>query len=264
MPGVVAHRPGPPLGVDLGASTRLADPQPAVERAAMDDQRRPTGRWVSATVKTTEPSAEREDRPGRRPGRRPRRRTASGRGRPRPRRRLVRRSASPRRQLVVLDPVAEDRHDRALGGRRLVAEERRVADPADDRLVEGGQLGVAGQLGLAAAVRLRSRCSARAASKPARSTPTPYSAASSTSGRSGSRTCRGAGRRRRRGRTGASAGSSSGRRPTTRSAAVSGMSASSSWPVPASSVRANWASSRSIAVEDLRSRARAGTGRRRP
>ena len=35
--GVVAHRVGAPLGVDVGVDG-LADPQPAVERAAMDDQ----------------------------------------------------------------------------------------------------------------------------------------------------------------------------------------------------------------------------------
>ena len=35
--GVVAHRVGAPLGVDDGTH-RLADPQPAVERAAVDDQ----------------------------------------------------------------------------------------------------------------------------------------------------------------------------------------------------------------------------------
>ena len=35
--GVVAHRVGPPLGVD-DRLDRLADPQPAVERAAMDDE----------------------------------------------------------------------------------------------------------------------------------------------------------------------------------------------------------------------------------
>ena len=35
--GVVAHRVRAPLGVDLGRD-RLADPEPPVQRAAMDDQ----------------------------------------------------------------------------------------------------------------------------------------------------------------------------------------------------------------------------------
>ena len=143
-------------------------------------------------------------------------------------------------QLVELHPVADDRHDRAGGGRRLVAEERRVAGAGLDRLVERGQLGVLRELGLLAGAAPLALLG-EGGLEPRRSTPTPYSAASSTSGRSGSRTCRGAGTRGRPATSGASGGRSSGRRPITRSApGRAAASAASSWPVPASRVRANW------------------------
>ena len=52
--GVVAHRVGAPLGVDDGLD-RLADAQPAVERAAMDDQASRPARCVSSTVNSSLP-----------------------------------------------------------------------------------------------------------------------------------------------------------------------------------------------------------------
>ena len=53
-------------------------------------------------------------------------------------------------QLVELHPVTEDRHDLALGGGHLVAEERRVPGPTVDGAVERHQLGVLRELGLRA------------------------------------------------------------------------------------------------------------------
>ena len=68
--------------------------------------------------------------------------------------------------------------------------------------------------------RLRSRCSASASSKPARSMPTPYSAASSTVRSIGKPYVSWSRKARSPRDCGASAGRSSGRRPTTRSASV--------------------------------------------
>ena len=136
--GVVAHRVGAPVGID-DRLDRLADPQPAVERAAMDDQ-----------------AAERLLRVGHREQLAAAARLAQDA--------LVADLAAAlgveRRpveddlglavagQLVELHPVADDRDDAALGGRRLVAEEPRVAAAALDRAVQRGLLGVARQLGL--------------------------------------------------------------------------------------------------------------------
>ena len=64
--------------------------------------------------------------------------------------------------------------------RRLVAQERGVADAPGDAAVEGRELRLARQVLPCVPERLRSRCCRRAASKPSRSTRTPYSAASST------------------------------------------------------------------------------------
>ena len=94
---------------------------------------------------------------------------------------------------------------------------------------------------------------------PRRSTRTPYSAASSIVRSIGKPYVSWSLKAKSPARTGASAGTSSGRRPTTRSASVSGMSASSSWAVPASSVRANWASSRAT-VARIRSRSSRTSG----
>ena len=100
--------------------------------------------------------------------------------------------------------------------------------------------------------RLRSRCSASASWNPARSTRTPYSAASSTVRSIGkpyvswSRNATSPGQDRRVG--GEMVRLARRRRA---SSEVSGISASSSRPTPASSVRLNWRSSRSIDAEDL-------------
>ena len=56
-------------------------------------------------------------------------------------------------QVAVLRPVAHDRDDAALGGRRLVAEELGVAGPRLDGAVQGSQLGMLRQLGLPAGAR---------------------------------------------------------------------------------------------------------------
>ena len=56
-------------------------------------------------------------------------------------------------QLVELHAVADDRDDPALRRRRLVAEERRVADARLDGAVQRGQLGVLRELGLRAGPR---------------------------------------------------------------------------------------------------------------
>ena len=56
-------------------------------------------------------------------------------------------------QLVELHAVADDRDDPALRRRRLVAEERRVADARLDGAVQRGELGVLRELGLRAGPR---------------------------------------------------------------------------------------------------------------
>ena len=59
-----------------------------------------------------------------------------------------------RRQLVVFDAVAHDRHDLGVvDPRRLVADERAVAATRLDRLVQRRRLGVPGELGLLARAR---------------------------------------------------------------------------------------------------------------
>ena len=95
-------------------------------------------------------------------------------------------------QLLVLGAVAQDRDDPGLGGRRLVAEERRVARASLDRLVERRRA--------RRASRARPSCpsaTAAAARRAPHRTPrgrrrrrTRRRARSS--GRSGTRTCRGA------------------------------------------------------------------------
>ncbi len=58
---------------------------------------------------------------------------------------------------LVLETVAQDRDDRGIGGRRVVAEERRRASAGEERAVALGGLGGPGELGLppgAAAVAL--------------------------------------------------------------------------------------------------------------
>ena len=139
--GVVAHRPGAPLGVDDGRDG-LTDPQPPVERSAMDDEAagRALGvlhgeeRRAAAGLRELAAVADLAAALGveRRPVQDHLGLAVAG-------------------QLVVGDAVADDRDDGRLGRRRLVAEEGRVAGAPEDRLVERQQLGVAGQLGLAAA-----------------------------------------------------------------------------------------------------------------
>ena len=207
---VVAHRVGPPVGIH-DRLDGLADPQPPVERAAMDDQ-----------------AAERLLRVGHREQLAAAARLAQDA--------LVADLAAAlgveRRpveddlglavagQLVELHPVPDDRDDAALGGRRLVAQEPRVAAAALDRAVERRLLGVARQLGLrpgAAPLALLGERAART-HRDRRRRRTRRRAR--RSGRSGSRTCRGAGTRCRRGDAARPAGSSSGRRPTARRAEV--------------------------------------------
>ena len=204
----------------------------------------PTGFCVSSTSNSSlPPPGLAKHAAGRRPGRRPPRRTASGRAR-------SRRAPLPG-QLVVLHAVAEDRDDPAVGGRRLVAEERRCRrhGPGSRRratvssaclrelglLAGAAPLALLGEGGLEArAIDARPRTRRRAR----------------RSGRSGSRTCRAAGRRRRRG---APARRRQVLRPSAddRSASVSGEAPPRAAPCPASSVRANCASSRAIVDEDL-------------
>ncbi len=138
---VVAHRVGAPVGIHDGGHG-LADAEAAVERSAMDDEaaRRFLGvgdveqdraRALLADLALVADLAaalrvERgavEDDLG-----------LAGAG-----------------QLGVLDAVAQDRDDPALGRRGVVAEELRVAGASDERLVDRRALGVSGQLGLLAA-----------------------------------------------------------------------------------------------------------------
>ena len=115
--GVVAHRVGAPLGVDDGLDG-LADAQPAVERAAMDDQ--PADRLLRVLDREQLAAAARlADRAlvadlaaalgvERRPVEDDLGRAVAG-------------------ELVELHAVADDRDDPALGGRGLVAQELGVA-----------------------------------------------------------------------------------------------------------------------------------------
>ncbi len=94
--GVVAHRAGPAVRVDLGRSPCR---RPPAGRAACRDGRsgQPAGRWVSVDLERARlAGGDRAGRPGPRPGRRPPRRTGSDRGPPRLR--PSPRSAAPRRR----------------------------------------------------------------------------------------------------------------------------------------------------------------------
>ena len=138
--GVVAHRVGPSLGVDDGLD-RLADAQPAVERAALDDQaadrllRIGHGEQLAAATRFADralvadlPAALRVER----------RAVEHDFGRPVP------------GQLIEFHAVAHDRHDATLGRRRLVAQELGVAVATLDGAVQRGQLRVPGKVGLLA------------------------------------------------------------------------------------------------------------------
>ena len=178
---------------------------------------------------------------GRRPGRRPRRRTASGRGRPRPRRgRSARRTPSRRAGSRRPGPRRWSSRSRGTRCRRRAPGSPRTGRPARR----------ASRAGPSCPDRLRSRCSARARSEPARST------RDAVLGRQLDRQVdreavgvvepegdlAGEDRRVRRDVLRAAADD------PLRVGQVSGMSASSRSFVPASRVRANWVSSRVIAA----------------
>ena len=240
---VVAHRVGASVGID-DRLHRLPDPQPAVERPAVDDQ--PTERLLrvghreqlAATARLAQDALVAD--------------LAAALG---VERRLVEDDLglTVAGQLVELHPVAEDRDDPAVAGRRLVADEPAVAGATLDRAVERGLLGMPRELGLrpgsapfallgkrafeAVAIDARRRTRRRARS----------------SDRSGTRTCRGAGRRCRRADAARPAEVPPGvARPpdAARSTPSFSISDSSSF-VPASSVRPNCASSRRDDAEDL-------------
>ena len=177
---VVAHRVGASFGVDLG-DDRLAD---RTGRAACRDGRSGRGCvpavWVSVTREQHLAIAARATPRGRRPGRRPRRRTASDPGRSRPRRRL-----GP--QLDLGRASSSSYASRRAGSRRRGPRRswsrspRNCVSPARPSDVSYSAVGSACADRSAFGRRdSRSRCSASAASNPARSTRTPYSAASST------------------------------------------------------------------------------------
>ena len=170
--GVVAHRVGAPLGIDHGldASRRPRSRPWSVPRWTM---RPPTGLCVSSTVNSSLPPPGLADDAlvadlaaalgvERRPVEDDLGLAVAG-------------------QLVELHPVADDRDDPALGGRRLVAEERRVAGAAPGwRCTATPQLGLARELGLRAATGC-ARAARRARPRTRRGRrATPYSAASST------------------------------------------------------------------------------------
>ena len=135
---VVAHRVGPPGGIH-DRLDGLADPQPAVERAAVDDQaterllRVGHREQLAAAARLAQDALVAD--------------LAAALG-------IERRpieddlGLAVAGQLVELHPVPDDRHDAALGGRRLVPDEPGVAASALDRAVERRLLGVARQLGL--------------------------------------------------------------------------------------------------------------------
>ena len=169
--GVVAHRVGAPLGVDHGLDG-LADRDAAVERAAMDDQ--PADRLLgvldreqlAAAAGLAEDAAVADLAAALGVER------GLGRGRSRPRR-----GRSARRT-----PCRRGRSPRP-GPRRSSSRSRgSVVSPARAwiALYSERRLGRGGRARPSCWLRLRSRCSARAASNPSRSTATPYSAASST------------------------------------------------------------------------------------
>ena len=235
---------GAPVGVD-DRLDRLADPQPAVERAAMDDQAadRLLGvvdrEQLAAAARLAEDALVADLAAALGVERRP---VEDDLG------------LAVAGQLVELHPVADDRDDPSLGGRRLVAEERRVAGARLDRAVQRGELGVLRRArafvpgrGCARAAR-RARRRSRRGRRRRRTR-----RRARRSGRSGSRTCRGAGTRRRRGAPARRRAGPPARRPTTRSrAGQRRSSASSSWPRARRRASARTgASSRSIAAEDL-------------
>jgi len=53
-------------------------------------------------------------------------------------------------ELLILDSIAKDGYDPALGLRPLVAQELRLAGPPQDGLVEIAELGQTGQIGFSA------------------------------------------------------------------------------------------------------------------
>jgi hypothetical protein len=143
--GVIAHRPGTPVGVDSGGN-RLPHSQPAVQLAPMDEQ---AGDWLLGVL-------DREERAA-----------AAG---------FEQLAAVPdlaaslavegcgveddlgfaaAGQFLVFHAVPQDRHDAGLDLGGLVAEEPGLAGAALDRLIEVAQLGVAGQIGFGALAAAR-------------------------------------------------------------------------------------------------------------
>ncbi len=236
------------------ASTGLADAKPAVERAAVDDEAADRRLRVGDREQHAPAARLAEDAP-----------VADLAAALGVERRLVEDDLgfAVAGQLVELHAVAQDRDDASLGGRRLVAEERRVAGARLDRVVQRGELGVLRQLGLRpgpAAVALLGERQLEAG---------PVDADAVLGGELDGQVDRKAvgvvepegDVARRPWRVG---GEVLGRRPTTRSASVEvAISAASSWPVPASSVRANCASSRAMRPGSRRA-ARRGAGTPRP
>ena len=194
--------------------------------------------WVSVDREELAAAARSRRRPGHRPGRRPRRRTASGRGRPR------RRRAG---QLVELHPVADDR-DAARRPSSSRSQGSRVAGPRLDRPGRAPPARRASELGLLAGpapvALLGERCLE----------PGAVDRDAVLGGELDGQVDREAKRVVEAERE--VAGSTARPRQVLRAAADrrarrpgrAGESAASSGRVPASSVRPNWASSRSIAA----------------
>ena len=208
----------------------------AVEHAAVDGQPAvcvPATRWTSSTSNRTLPSAARSA-PGVRDlaaALRVERRAVEddlgARGRPR----RAARSRAPPRASRTRSPSRRIATTRPSARRRVVAQElgrRRCG--ASSALYSERELGGASRGPPSCPPGSASRCSASASSNPARSVRTPYSAASSTVRSIGKPYVSWSRNATSPGRTGASAGSVSAWRPTTRSAEVSGISASSSRP----------------------------------
>jgi hypothetical protein len=117
--GVIAHRAGPPLGVDTGGD-RLADLEPAVELAAMHEQ---AGDRLLRVFDL-------EERRCRRPGSEQLAMVADLPAALAVERRRVQHDVgrSVAGQLLVFGPVAQDRHDLRVGFGAVVAQELRLAD----------------------------------------------------------------------------------------------------------------------------------------
>ena len=136
--GVVAHRRRAPDRVH-DRLDRLPDPQPAVERAAMDMQaadrllRVGHGEQLAAPTRFADHALVAD--------------LAAALGIERRRVEDDLGLAQPG-QLVELDPVTHDRDHATLGRGRLVAEEAGVAGAGLDRLVERAELGLLRELGL--------------------------------------------------------------------------------------------------------------------